>query len=220
MLKNDYMKEVENTLELVKEEVDKNIIEGNVLEARNRLNKSIRGLIGLDICTIDVLSVKSIEELISKEKQYNTEKYIAFGELMKLEGMVSQKENNENEKINYYEKSLEGFYKAYTEDDTIDTKYLEDAAEVAEELSQYKLPIETDKKIFKIYELANKFDKAEDILFYMLRKTENDSNIFLEGISFYNRLKEKSHEDLISGNLPLEEVEDGIKELERRRELE
>ena len=32
MIKNDYMKEIENTLKLVKEEVDKNIIEGKLLK--------------------------------------------------------------------------------------------------------------------------------------------------------------------------------------------
>lgn len=216
MLKNDYMKEVENTLKLVREEVDKSIINGDINKAKERVNKELKGLIGLDIGTIDILSFKSIEELISKEKQYNTEKYIAFGELMQLEGKIYDKENKKNEKIGYYEKSLDGFYKAYSEDDSIDHKYLEDAVEVVTELSNYEFSLEVDKKILKIYEMAYKFDKAEDTLFYMLRKTNNDGSIILEGMKFYNRLKEKEPEDLIKGNLPIEEVEDGISELERR----
>ena len=216
MLKNDYMKEVENTLKIVREEVDKNIINGDIIKAKERVNKELKGLIGFDINTIDILSFNSIEELISKEKQYNTEKYIAFGELMQLEGKIFSKENKENEKIGYYEKSLDGFYKAYSEDDSIDSKYLDDAVEVATELSNYEFSLDIDKKIFKIYEMANKLDKAEDTLFYMLRKTNNDGSIILEGMRFYNRLKERDLEDLIEGNLPIEEVEDGISELERR----
>lgn len=216
MLKNDYMKEVENTLKVVREEVDKNIINGDINKAKERVNKELKALIGLDINTIDILSFKSIEELISKEKQYNTEKYIAFGELMQLEGEIFSKENKENEKIGYYEKSLEGFYKAYSEDDSIDSKYLEDAVDVVAELSNYDFSLDIDKKIFKIYEMANRFDKAEDTLFYMLRKTNNDGSIILEGMKFYNRLKERELEELIEGNLPIEEVDDGISELERR----
>lgn len=216
MLKNDYMKEVENTLKLVREEVDKSIINGDIHNAKEKVNKELRALIGLDINTIDVLSFSSIEELISKEKQYNTEKYIAFGELLLLEGKISDKENKENEKLFYYEKSLDGFYKAYTEDDSIDAKYLNDAVEVATELSNYEFSLETDKKIFKIYEMSNKFDKAEDTLFYILRKTDNDGSMILEGMRFYNRLKEKEHDELKKGQLPIEEVEDGINELERR----
>jgi len=216
MLKNDYMKEIENTLRLVTEEVDKNIVNGDIKKAKERVNKELKALVGLDIGTVDVFSFKSLEGLISKEMQYNAEKFIAFGSLMKLQGEISNKENNENFKIQYYEKSLEGFYKAYTEDDETNSKYLDDAAEVAVELSNYNLSLDTDRKILKIYELANKLDKAEDTLFYMLRKTNNDGNMILEGMRFYNRLKEKEPNELSLGNLPIEEVEDGISELERR----
>ena len=62
MLKNDYMKEVENTLKLVTEEVDKNIINGDIEEAKERVNKELKALVGLDIGTVDVFSFNSIEE--------------------------------------------------------------------------------------------------------------------------------------------------------------
>lgn len=213
MLKNDYMKEVENTLTLVTEEVDKCIIEGDIEKAKERINKELRGLVGIDIGTVDVFSFSSLEGLISKDMQYSAEKFIAFACLMKLQGQITKEETL---RLKYYEKSLEGFYKAYTEDDETNPKYLEDASEVASELSQYEFSIDMDKKILKIYELANKLDKAEDTLFYMLRKTNNDGSIILEGMKFYNRLKEQEHEKLSLGNLPIEEVEDGISELERR----
>jgi hypothetical protein len=216
MIKNDYMKEVENTLNLITEEVDKDIINGDIEKAKERINKGLKALVGLDIGTVDVFSFNSIEEFINKEMQYNAEKYIAFGCLMKLEGIISVKENNENKKIQYYEKSLESFYKAFTEDDELNSKYLDDAVEVSNELNNYDFSLEMDKKIFRIYELADKFDKAEDTLFYMLRKTNNDGSIILEGMKFYNRLKGKEHDELKFGNLPIEEVEDGISELERR----
>ncbi|MCE5221822.1 MAG: DUF6483 family protein [Clostridium sp.] len=216
MIKNDFMKEVENTLRLVTEEVDKNIINGDIEKAKERVNKELKALVGIDIGTVDVFSFNSLDGLISRDMQYNAEKFIAFGCLMKLQGQISNKENNENFKIQYYEKSLEGFYKAYTEDDETNPKYLDDAAEVAGELSNYEISLDIDKKILRLYELANKFDKAEDTLFYMLRKTNNDGSLILEGMRFYNRLKERELEELILGNLPLEEVEDGISELERR----
>ena len=51
----------------------------------------------------------------------------------------------------------------------------------------------------------------------LLRKgDENDKMIILEGMKFYNRLKKLENEELIKGNLPMEEVEEGIRELERR----
>jgi tetratricopeptide (TPR) repeat protein len=216
MIKDDRFREIENTLELVKEEVNKNIFDGDLEEAKEKVNKQLRRLVGLDMGTVDVFSFESIAGLISKEMQYNAEKFIAFGSLMKLRGLISHKENNQNTKIQYYEKSLEGFYKAYTEDDELTAKYLGDAAEVASELSNYELSLDVDRKILKIYELSKNLDKAEDTLFYMLRKTDNDGSIILEGMRFYNRLKEIEPNELKQGNLPLEEVEDGIIELERR----
>lgn len=216
MIKNDHVREIENNLRLVKEEVNKDIFDGNLEEAKEKINKQLRRLVGLDMGTVDVFSFDSIAGLISKEMQYNAGKFIAFGSLMKLKGLISDKENNQNEKLQYYEKSLEGFYKAYTEDDELTTKYLDEAAEVADELSNYELSLDIDKKSLKIYEYSKKFDKAEDTLFYMLRKTDNDGSVILEGMKFYNRLKEVDHDELNEGNLPIEEVEDGISELERR----
>ncbi|WP_297423747.1 DUF6483 family protein [Clostridium sp.] len=216
MIKNDYMKELEITLNLVTEEVHKDIINGNINEAKEKINKELKSLVGIDIGTVDIFSFSSLEEFIAKEMHYNAEKFIAFGCLMELYGLVSDKEKNENSKIQYYEKSLESFYKAYIEDDEINSKYLDDAVNVANELNSYDLSLDLDKKIFKVYEIANKLDKAEDTLFYMLRKTNNDGSIILEGMRFYNRLKEKEPETLKLGNLPLAEVEDGISELERR----
>ena len=216
MLKNDHMKEVENTLKLVTEEVDTNILNGDIEEAKEKVNKQLKALVGLDIGTVDIFSFNSIEEHLSKDIQYNAEKFIAFACLMKLEGKISNIENKENSKIQYYEKSLEGFYKAYTEDDETNSKYLDDAVEVAGELSNYELSLDMDKKIFKLYELANKLDKAEDTLFYMLRKTNNDGSMILEGMRFYNRLEERELDELELGNLPMAEIEDGISELEKR----
>ncbi len=216
MIKNDHVREIENNLRLVKEEVNKDIFNGNLEEAKEKVNKQLRRLVGLDMGTVDVFSFDSIAGLISKEMQYNAEKFIAFGSLMKLKGLISDKEDNQNAKLQYYEKSLEGFYKAYTEDDELTVKYLGEAAEVADVLSNYELTLDIDKKSLKIYEYSKKFDKAEDTLFYMLRKTNNDGHIILEGMKFYNRLKEVDHNELKEGNLPIEEVEDGISELERR----
>ncbi len=219
MLKNDYMKEIENTLKLIREEIDKNIINGDLEKAKDKVNKELKAIIGLDIGTADIFSFQSIEGFISKERHHNAEKFIIYACLMYMQGIICDKENNENAKVKYYERSIEGFFKAYTEDEEINYKYLNDAVYVASELGNFELSLDIDKKIFKLYELANKLDKAEDTLFYMLRKTNNDKNMLLEGMNFYNRLEEREHEELIDGNLPIEEVEDGISEIERRIEL-
>ena len=216
MLKNDYKKEAENTLDLIYEEVDKSIAHEDFDKAKDEINKGLKSLVGLNLETIDVFSFESIAEIIDRENQYNSLKYLSFGCLMNLMGTVCRRNSSDSSYIVYYEKAWDGFNRAFSEDDEIDERYNEDAVCTCKELSKYDLSIDIDKKVLRLYEAVNKYDKAEDTLFYMLQKTNNDGSVILEGMKFYNRLKKKDKNVLKEGNLPFEEVEDGISELERR----
>ena len=213
MLKNDYMKELENSLRLLKMEVDQSLADGDIEKCKNLINKQLRALIGLDVETIDTLSFDTIKDILSKDNQYNAEKYIALGELLKLEGLVSEKEENIQNKLFYYEKIVEAFFEGYEEDETINKKYLNESKEQIEELMQYEISINIEKKIFRLYELLGSFDKAEDLLFQMINETNKDKEIIEQGKAFYNRLKELPQSVLEQGNFSLEEVEDSYKEL-------
>ena len=85
MLKNDYMKEVENSLRILKMEVDKNLKDGNIEKCKELINKQFRALIGLDIETIDTLSFETVKELLSKDKKYINESKKEIEELMEYE---------------------------------------------------------------------------------------------------------------------------------------
>ena len=213
MLKNDYMKELENSLRLLKMEVDQSLADGDIEKCKKLINKQFRALIGLDVETIDTLSFDTIKDILSKDNQYNAEKYIALGELLKLEGLVSEKEENIQNKLFYYEKIVEAFFEGYEEDETINKKYLNENKEQIEELMQYEISINIEKKIFRLYELLGSFDKAEDLLFQMINETNKDKEIIEQGKAFYNRLKELPQSLLEKGNFSFEEVEDSYKEL-------
>lgn len=215
MLKNDYMKEMEHSLDLVKEEVNKEILNQDFESAKRAINKQLKTLVGLEIDTIDTLSFNSIKDIISRDSYFNVWKYIALGELLQLQGIVCSKEKDDNKMAIYYQKSLQAFYQAYEEEDIETKKYNEDILMLLDELSNYELPLEDDKRVIKLYELVEKFDKAEDMIFYMVEKSNNDKNIIQDGIEFYTRLKQKSREILINGNLPIEEVEDSYLELKK-----
>ncbi|WP_294351007.1 DUF6483 family protein [uncultured Clostridium sp.] len=217
MLKTDYKKEVESTLKLIREEIDKGILEGNVELAFNKINKGMKALIGLDINTIDTLAFKQVIDLISKDNQYNADRYIALGQLLYFQGYVYGVLENEINKVNYYKKSVEGFYEAYLEEEDIDSNYLNDISKVLDEISNYEIDLSYNKKVFRLYEVCNNFDKAENILFDMIKGSNKDKEIIDLGISFYERLKEKPEEELEDGNLPLEEVEDSLQDLKNIR---
>ena len=216
MFKNDYMKEMENSLDLIKEEINKDLINGEIKKAKEAVNSQLKNLVGLDINAIDTLSFNSVREIISRGDSYNLGKYIALGELLQLQGKICLKDNDEAMMLNYYLKSLEGFYEVYDEEEINNDKYIKDIDLLINDLKEYDIPLESDMQIVKFYELMNKLDKAEDMLFYIIDKSNNDSDVISSGLDFYNRLKQKSEEELIKGNLPLEEVEDSYLELSKK----
>ncbi|MDS0528551.1 DUF6483 family protein [Clostridium sp. SHJSY1] len=213
MLKNDYMKEIETTLKNIREEIDRSILDGEVSTAFNMINKEVKALVGLEIDTIDTLAFSDVIDLVRKENQYNSERYIALGELLYFEGYMYNTLKDESNKIKYYKKSLESFLCAYLEEEHLDERYLNDVMEVVKDLSQYEMSLEDNIRIFKFYEINKQLDKAEDILFYMIKNSDKDKTVISKGIEFYNRLKKKDENYLESGNLPLDEVNDGLENL-------
>lgn len=213
MLKTDLKKEIESTLDLIKIGIEKDLIEGNTDEALKRIDRGMKGLLGLDIMTVTTLSFNNVIELISKDNQYNSDRYMALGELLYLEGYVYGKLNNDVNKINYYKKSLMSFFEAYNEDKEIDDKYKNDLIEVLDFLNEYELEFKETNMIFQLYEYSKNFDKAEDILFDMIKKSDKSKEVIDFGIEFYNRLKKLDSDILEKGNLPLEEVEDSLNQL-------
>ena len=177
------------------------------------INKELKSLVGLDFNTIDSLAFSSVKTMVSRDNQYNSEKYVALAEILSLQGNVLERTGDEGGKIFYYNKALDSFIEAYSEDDGTDKKYLKDAENLVNSLGEYQLTVKEEKNRLLIYELLGQYDNAEDILFELLKSVDDKEDIKKFGIEFYNRLKEKTAEELENGNLPLEEVEDGLKQV-------
>ena len=215
MIKRDYMKEIEKSLKLVREKIEEGIIFKSPERAFMSINKELKGLVGLDIETINTLSFNSIKDMLSGENEYNAEKYIALGELLRLNGNLLLRLEDESEGIYYYNKALLAFCQALEEDESITVVYQLNIETILEELNKYHLTIDEYIVIFKINELLKKYDKAEDILFHMLKESNNGKDIIRLGIDFYSRLKNVLEDDLIRGNLPIDEVIDGLEQLNK-----
>lgn len=215
VLRTDYKEELERGLKEVVEEIEKSLINGDKDKAFQQLNKKLRSLVGIDIDTVDLLYSQDIIDIVGRENQHNADRYVALGELLSLYGTIYERIDNEEKKLEMYEKSLKSFYEAYMEEESLEDKYMMDALKVVECVAEYEVGFNDNKLMFRLYEAANKLDKAEDILYEMLKQSENSKEVIQLGEDFYNRLKEKTNEELQKGNLPIEEVEDGLKSLEK-----
>lgn len=215
MLKTDFKKEIESTLDLIKIGIDKDLIDGNSSEALKKINRGMKGILGLDISTVDTLSFNNVIELVSKENQCDFDKYMALGELLYFQGYIYESLNDETRKINYYQKALMSFYEAYKDCNGIDERYRDDIFEILEFLNEFEISLEDQNTIFKFYEYLRYFDKAEDVLFAMIKQSSRDEKVIREGIEFYNRLKNMNEDTLNEGNLPLEEVNDSLEQIKK-----
>jgi len=78
------------------------------------------------------------------------------------------------------------------------------------------LPLASNALLMQHYERIGEFAKAEDALFEMLEAEPTNSRLLEFGISFYQRLEERSDAALNDGNLPRSEVESGLAQLRSR----
>lgn len=90
------------------------------------------------------------------------------------------------------------------------------APKVEHLLSQLEgLPAKTLVGLMQFYESHNELGKAEDRLFELIDLVENKQPAIELGGTFLHRQLAKSDEELVTGNLPREEVEEGLAELGR-----
>ena len=79
------------------------------------------------------------------------------------------------------------------------------------------LPAQTQGMLMQHYERIGDFAQAEDALFALLEAEPDNAAIVEFGIEFYQRLLGQSNATLAAANLPRAEVQEGLKELQRRR---
>jgi len=82
-----------------------------------------------------------------------------------------------------------------------------DLAALAAKLADWELPPDLLRKLFRYEESQGRFGKAEDALFRL--QASGFSGIEQEGRLFYARMDALSDEQLMQGNLPREELEEG-----------
>ncbi len=88
---------------------------------------------------------------------------------------------------------------------------------VVTSLQDAPLPPRTRALVMQHYERAGEFAKAEDAFFALLEADRASREIVDFGIAFYERLLTQSDAALAAANLPRSEVEEGLKDLQRRR---
>lgn len=95
------------------------------------------------------------------------------------------------------------------------TPALEDLVSVARDKG---LPAETHTALLLYYEQTGQYAKAEDSLYAMLDDEPENPGIVDMGINLYERLQQQDDAVLFAGNLPREEVDEGLAEMRKLKQ--
>jgi hypothetical protein len=181
----------------------------NIEETQKVLNEALYDFTGLSNETIEKLTYKDLIKLVSGFKEPHVEKCYILAELLKARADIYLSLDDFDRSSDLYLKSFNIYVETML---TSHSSYLNpNYATIDEIISRlvHPMPYETQWLLFQYYEKTKKYGKAEDVL-YLLEQEYKEARVLSEGIAFYRRLSEKEHGELAQGNLPIDEVKEGL----------
>ncbi len=217
MIRSDYIMRLIEQLVQVLAKIVFNKKAGNLADAETDLENAFNNIVGLNSLLIGSLSSQDIITLlnINKDKQTAAVKSLFTAKLLKekyeLDRMSNKKLQAEQDNHKILELFLYGIIN--NDDNGIDISvYYDDIHETAE-IVNHELSSDTRFELFRFYDIAERYDKAENELFRL--KESGFPDILTAGISFYTKLENTGDEILLKGNFSREEVSAGLKALKQ-----
>lgn len=173
-----------------------------------------RTLLGIDHTLVRQLSPAQLMVLLGTDPSLAIPKSYILGLLLKEEAEIRSMMGEEDEAGLLNLKSLELLIDAWLQEGkALAPEHTDRVDALLAGLAGCALPPGLLEKVMSYHEGTGHFDRAENVLFDILAATPDFAP---EGLQFYRRLLMKSDHDLRAGNLPREEVLEGIAELKTR----
>jgi tetratricopeptide (TPR) repeat protein len=188
-------------------------------EASIEVEAELKKLVGEDSEKIAALSESDlIARLMSEGPTHSLQdKTLFLIALLKEAGDVAAAEGRTEKERACYIKALNLLLDVLSRDEVFEFPQFVPRIDMLRELLKgAPLPARTNAMLMQHYERLCEFAKAEDTLFEMLDAEPNNSGIVEFGIAFYKRALTQTDATLNSANLPRAEVEEGLKELQKR----
>ncbi|GMR24429.1 MAG: DUF6483 family protein [Acidobacteriota bacterium] len=188
-------------------------------EAERAIGEAAKNLVGLDIATLLALPVDQILTLFSPGGSLDAGKCIVVAELLyehgEIKSLQGEEETAYHSRIRALSLLLEVSGRESLERIPDAARYLRRIEALIEALSAYPTLPTVQKKLVFHHERQGHFADAEDVLFELVDAGHED--FINAGIELYQRLLAKSDDELERGELPREEVEEGLSQLRSRR---
>jgi hypothetical protein len=215
MLKRDYILEMVEQLAHAIAQVRFLRQSARYEEAYQEIDNTCRQFFGLDVGTLGMFGEEDIVALLAKTGDPDMGKAIVAADLLKELGEVYSDSGEPDRGYDCYLRSLGLYLAASGNERAVAAFDLRSRIDRALELaSAWELPASLSRRLIGYYESCGAFAEAEDLLFDLIENGEEDS--VGDGIAFYRRLADRPDDELTRGNLPREELEEGLQELLKR----
>ncbi|MDR3542073.1 MAG: DUF6483 family protein [Desulfosporosinus sp.] len=185
--------------------------ENKIEESQEVLNQALKHFNDLSMEVIEALPYEILIHKISGSRQINTEKYLMLGELLIQQADIYETKGENARAKNLHLKSMNILIKALLNDDNLALEQNQSKVdELIEKIGWFNVTNESKLLLFQYYELTKNYAKAEDVLFNLIEINGTRNDIWAKGIAFYGRLINIDQAELEKGNLPIDEVLEGL----------
>lgn len=188
--------------------------ENKIKESQEVLMDTLKDFTGLNIEVLEALPYEILIQKVSGSSGINSVKNLVLAELLNQQADIYAIKGEMSRARNLYLMSLNIMINVILKGDhLVLEKNQGKVNELIEKIGRFEVPKESKMLLFPYYELTNNYAKAEDVLFELIDKTEVNKDLLEEGIAFYERLLVKDQTELEKGNLPIDEVFEGLASL-------
>ena len=188
---------------------------GQYQEALQDIDQALEQLLGMDPKLIRLLDDVSLYKILTKNDVLDLEKLGLLADLFKEEGDIQKLQNQNNESVNCYIRSLNYYLMiSINSEASRSIELSQKIDELLQKLEPYNFEEKTLLNLFYHYENTGEFAKADNMLSGLAARNNSDANAMDEMRSFYKRLMEKSLEELVSGGISRAQIRNKLKELE------
>jgi tetratricopeptide (TPR) repeat protein len=182
-------------------------------ESVGEIKKAGKMFLGLNPEAMEGLSDRDLVRLWSVGNDLDAEKCALAAQIFRAEGEIYEDQGNEEKAVGSYVKSLSLLVETIVFlREKIPTELIASVDFLAQRIDVATLPSGLKQKLFRAYVTVGRFAKAEDLLFEII---DEDTSFVDEGKKFYEQLRMRKDDELERGNLPRQEVEEGMKELNK-----
>lgn len=189
-------------------------------DANTGVDEEFQRLMGMDTQAVAQMSeTELLAHIVRGEPTLAVrEKTLIVATLLKEAGDVLTEQGRQDDSRMSYLKGLHLVLGTLGRDEVFECpQFVPKVEEFVFALGDSVLPLETQARLMQHYERTGEFAKSEDALFVMLDAEPDNAPLLELGISFYRRLESQSDARLSDGNLPREEVETGLADLNARK---